>query len=117
MSAAELVANGLDANPQALERVMRACASMGLFTEDASGKFGPTERSDVLTKGSPMSVKVLAQEVGGTWLSLWSQLMEGIKTGEPQTRKVFGMEWWDYFLRKTESSYTAKDWTMVPFSL
>ena len=40
MSAAELAADGIEANAEALERVMRACAGVGLFTEDADGKFG-----------------------------------------------------------------------------
>ena len=96
MSAAELVASGIVVNIGALERVMRACASVGLFTEAASGKFGPTGLSDVLTSDSPVSVKILAQEVGGSWSKFWGELLEGIQTGEPQTRRIFGMEWWDY---------------------
>jgi hypothetical protein len=96
MSATELVATGIDANADALERVMRACASVGIFTEDTGGRFGPTPLSDVLTASSPMSVKVVAQETGGTWLKTWMALAEGIRTGKPQARQVFGMEWWDY---------------------
>jgi O-methyltransferase domain/Dimerisation domain len=96
LTAAELVAHGIEANAPALQRVLRACAGVGLFTEAANGKFGRTDLSDVLTSDSPVSVKVLAQEVGGTWLKTWSALAEGIRTGEPQARKVWGMEWWDY---------------------
>ena len=95
-SAAELVAGGVDANIGALERVMRTCASFGLFTESAEGGFGPTELSDVLTADSPVSVKVVAEEVGGTWLKMFGPLADGIRTGEPQAQQVFGMEWWDY---------------------
>jgi O-methyltransferase domain/Dimerisation domain len=96
MSAAELVAGGIKVNAAALERVLRACASVGLFSEDADGKFGPTSLSDVLTSDSPASVKILAQEIGSTWTRNWMELMDCIRTGEPQSRKVFGMEWWDY---------------------
>ena len=96
MSAAELAAGGIEANGDALERVLRACAGVGLFTEDADGKFGRTELSDVLTSDSPASVKVLAQEIAGTQLKLWIPLADAIWTGEPQARQVFGMEWWDY---------------------
>ena len=96
MTAAELVAGGIDANASALERVMRTCASVGVFTEDPQGKFGPTPLSDVLTADSPVSVKVVAQEVGGLWLKLWTGLADGIRTGEPQSRQIVGMEWWDY---------------------
>ena len=95
-SAAELVVGGVDANVGALERVMRTCASFGLFTESAEGGFGPTDLSDVLTADSPISVKVVAEEVGGTWLKVFGPLADGIRTGEPQAQQVFGMEWWDY---------------------
>ena len=95
-SAAELISSGIDANALALERVLRTCASFGLFTESAAGKFGPTELSDVLTTAAPGSVKVIAEEVGGTWLRHFGPLAEGIRTGEPVARQAFGMEWWDY---------------------
>ena len=96
MSAAGLVASGIDANAGALERVMRACASVGVFTEDSQGNFGPTPLSDVLTADSPVSVKAIAQEVGGLWLKLFTVLADGIRTGLPQSHQIVGMEWWDY---------------------
>jgi hypothetical protein len=96
MTASELAAAGLDVNIDSLERVMRACASVGVFSESSNGKFGPTSLSDVLTLDSPVSVKALAQEVGGTWLRVLTALADSIRTGEPQTRQVLGMEWWDY---------------------
>lgn len=96
MNAAELVSAGVDANVEALERVMRASASLGLLTEDNDGRFGPTHLSDVLTSDSPASVKVVAQEAGGLWLKAWGALADAIRTGEAQSRQVFGLEWWDY---------------------
>jgi hypothetical protein len=95
-TARELVAGGVEANVDALERTMRVCASVGVFTEDRDGKFGPTPLSEVLTADSPASVKVLAEEVGSTWLRFMSVLADSIRTGEPQARQLFGMEWWDY---------------------
>jgi hypothetical protein len=95
-TAGELIAGGIDANEMALQRVLRACAGFGLFTESGDGKFGPTELSDVLTADSPVSVKVIAEEVGGTWLRLWGPLAEGIRTGEPVAKLAVGMDWWDY---------------------
>ena len=70
MSSAELVASGVAVNASALERVLRVCASVDVFTEDVDGRFGPTPLSDVLTVDSPRSVKVIAQEMGGLWLKL-----------------------------------------------
>ena len=96
MTAAQLVASGLDVNTSALERVMRACASVGLFTEDGDGRFGPTPLSEALTASAPGSVKIVAQEVAGTWLRMFGELAESIRTGEPQAQRVFGMGWWDW---------------------
>src|ERR1051326_4214228 len=96
MSAAELVNSGVAVNAIALERVLRVCASVGVFTESVDGRFGPTPLSDVLTADSPTSVKVVAEEMGGLWLKLWTALSDGIRTGEAQSRQIFGMEWWDY---------------------
>jgi hypothetical protein len=96
MTAAQLAATGLSVNTGALERLMRACASVGVFTEDAEGCFGPTPLSSVLTTSAPGSVKMVAQEVGGTWLRILGELAETIRTGEPQCHRVFGMGWWDY---------------------
>lgn len=97
MRAADMVTSGgIQAAPNALERVLRACASLGVFTEDASGKFGPTQLSETLTSDSPASLKKLVEAMGGPWYRCWAELLDAIKTGEPQARKVFGMEWWDY---------------------
>src|SRR6185369_11682570 len=34
--------------------------------------------------------------MGGPWYRCWAELLEAVKTGEPQAKKVFVMEWWDY---------------------
>ena len=96
MTAAQLAASGLDVIAVALERVMRACASVGLFAEDPEGRFGLTPLSEVLTASAPDSVKMVAQEAGGTWLRIFGELSESIRTGEPQAHRVFGMGWWDW---------------------
>jgi hypothetical protein len=96
MTASELASHGVDADVSTLERVMRLCSSVGVFTEDAAGKFGATPLSEVLTSGAAGSVKVLAEEMGGTWMQSWMRLGDALRTGDPQSRPLFGMEWWDY---------------------
>src|SRR5260370_4505278 len=98
MSAANLVSDrGVDARPESLERALRACASLGVLTEDAAGKFGPTELSDVLTLDSPVSVKKFVEVLGANWFcKTWAGFYDAVRTGEPQTRNQIGMEFWDY---------------------
>src|SRR5258708_5003101 len=98
MSAANLVSDrGVDARPESLERALRACASLGVLTEDAAGKFGPTELSDVLTLDSPVSVKKFVEVLGANWFcKTWAGFYDAVRTGEPQTRNQISMEFWDY---------------------
>ena len=84
------------AQPAFLERALRACASVGLFTEDAAGRFGPTPLSEVLTADSPVSVKKLTEVFGGTWWKVWTGLPEALASGQPQAKAQLGMEFWDY---------------------
>jgi hypothetical protein len=46
---------GVDAKPEFLELVLRACASVGFFSEAADDRFSVTELSDVLTSRLPVS--------------------------------------------------------------
>ncbi len=97
LTASELVQNhDVEANPEFLERILRACASVGIFTEDASGTFGPTPLSEVLTLNSSASVKKLTECFGGTWWKVWTGLFDAIRTGGPQAKAQLGMEYWDY---------------------
>lgn len=97
LSARELVArHGVDAKPESLERALRACASVGIFTESADGRFGPTPLSEVLTLDAPGSVKKLVEMMGASWWKVWSGLLDAIRTGEPQSKAQLGLPYWDY---------------------
>jgi SAM-dependent methyltransferase len=89
---------GVAAKPQLLERALRACASVGIFTEDADGRFGATALSDVLTASSPVSTKKLTEIFGASWWKLWGGLESALRTGESQPKALFGMGYWDYCL-------------------
>jgi hypothetical protein len=97
LSAADMVTqHGIQAEPQALHRALRACAALGIFTEDESGKFGPTPLSHVLTKEAPGTLKRLVQYTGNLLWRVWTGLPEGLHTGRPQARNQLGAEFFDY---------------------
>lgn len=87
---------GVGAKPEFLERALRACASIGIFSEDKDGRFGPTALSETLTSASPVSVKKLAEIFGGSWWKIWSGLPDALRTGQPQAKPQLGLEYWDY---------------------
>jgi len=74
--------HGGDARPELLERAVRACASVGVFTEDAEGRFGPTRLSEVLTESSPSSVKSFVELIGGRWWPLVGGLSQTLRAGQ-----------------------------------
>jgi ubiquinone/menaquinone biosynthesis C-methylase UbiE len=97
-TSAELVQqHGVKADPEALERCLRACAAMGIFSEDVEGRFGPTAMSEPLTTNSMVSVKKLVACFGSNaFYRGFTGLTSTIQTGKPNLRDVLGMEWWDY---------------------
>jgi hypothetical protein len=97
MTADELVRRaGIHANPKALHRALRACAALGVVTEDTDGRFGPTRLSVLLTRNAPGTLKRLVEYSGGTLWKVWTGLPEGLATAEPQARAQLGMDFFDY---------------------
>jgi hypothetical protein len=88
--------HGVAAQPGLLERTLRACASAGLVSEDAAGRFGPTALTGVLTRGSPRSMKHLIEAMGATWWRLWGELESIARTGDSGPETLLGMSYWDY---------------------
>lgn len=95
-TAAQMVTNGIVANPEFLERVLRAAASFGFFTESADGHFGSTDLSDAIASDTPGSVKAMVELVSGPAYQVWGGLKNAIQTGENQARAQLGMDFWDY---------------------
>jgi hypothetical protein len=82
-TAARLRELGVDARPELLERALRTCASLGIFTEDPAGRFGPTSLSAVLTESGQGSVKQFVELIGGRWWQPIGSLAETLRNGQP----------------------------------
>jgi SAM-dependent methyltransferase len=97
LTADELVRKaGIRAHPIALHRALRACAALGIVTEDSVGRFGPTRLSALLTRDAPGTLKRFVEYSGGTLWRIWTGLPEGLATGAPQARAQLGMDFFDY---------------------
>jgi hypothetical protein len=107
MTAAELVARGgIRANPLALHRALRACAALGIVTEDSAGRFGPTRLSALLTRETPASMKGAFEYSGGLLWQVWSGLADGLATGQPQASAQLGLDFFDYLAAHPDSLQT-----------
>jgi hypothetical protein len=110
MTAAELVTRGgIKANRQALHRALRACAALGIFTEDEAGRFGPTRLSTLLTTHAPASLKRSFEYSGELLWRVWSGLDAGLATGQPQARAQLGLEFFEYLAAHPRSLQTFGD--------
>jgi hypothetical protein len=96
-SAGEL-AQAVDADPDALYRVLRALAGVGVFTEGADGSFALTPLAESLRSDVPGSLRAFAIMMGGegVWRS-WGEVLHVVRTGEPAFDHVFGMPLFDYY--------------------
>ena len=85
----EDLAQELDADPDALRRLLRALASDGVFAEEERGVFRNTEASELLQGGWG----AFAQLFGGVWLRAAGALEP---SGEPSFPGVFGADFWSW---------------------
>ena len=97
LTADELVRKaGIRAHPVALHRALRACAALGIVTEDSVGRFGPTRLSALLTRDTPGTLKRFVEYSGGLLWKIWTGLPEGLATGASQARSQLGLDFFDY---------------------
>ena len=97
---ADQLAQTVDANSDALCRLLRALASLGIFKEDHDGRFENTALSEPLRTGVPGSVRDYVINFShDVFFLAWAKFMDVIKTGEPSFEKVNGYDQWEYFRR------------------
>jgi hypothetical protein len=87
---------GVEADPDALSRLLRALTAAGVLSE-SDGRFALTELGQGLRSDVPGSVAGWAAFIGRPyhWAS-WSSLLHSVRTGENAFRAVHGMDVWEY---------------------
>jgi O-methyltransferase domain/Dimerisation domain len=99
------LAQDIAADPDALYRLLRACAGFGLFSEVESQTFALTPLGDLLRSNATGSLRDYAifGLAPGLWLP-FGHLEQAIRSGKPQAKQVLGMELWEYFSQHEEES-------------
>lgn len=94
---AEDLARATGTHAPTLLRVLRALASVGVFTEEDGGRFYNTPLSEYLRTDAPGSVRAWAVQVGRPyhWNS-WGRLLHSVRTGEPAFQELYGTTPWEY---------------------
>jgi ubiquinone/menaquinone biosynthesis C-methylase UbiE len=83
-------------HPEALYRLLRALASVGIFAEGPPRSFSLTPLAEPLRSDVPESKRALALMSGDEQFQAWSEIIYSIQTGRKAFDKVFGQPIFDY---------------------
>jgi SAM-dependent methyltransferase len=101
----EDLARDVGADPQALYRVLRLLASIGVFEKVGPRSFALTPLGDTLRSDTPGSVRnfAITETAPGHWQP-WGRLYEGVRTGQPMAREALGMEFFEWYAQNPEEA-------------
>lgn len=95
------LARVVNANPDALQRVMRALASAGIFKETSDGSFALSRLADCLRTDAPMSMRACARYLGAEWhWNAWGSVMSTIRNGRTIHENVHNRRFFEYYEAK-----------------
>jgi len=100
---AEELASLIGAQPDALYRLMRATASVGVLSEGADGKFSETPMSAVLRSNGTPSLRGFAIMTGTEWHARgWAHLEYCVRTGCQAPENIFGAPMFQFLEQNPE---------------
>jgi len=109
---ADQLAAATSTNADALYRLLRALASIGIFAEGEKRQFSMTALAEPLQSDVPGSKRALALMSGDEQFKSWSEIVYSIQTGKTGFEKVFGERIFDY-LGKHQDKARIFDAAMV----
>jgi hypothetical protein len=99
----QALAQELAVDPEALYRLLRACASFGLLSEGEARTFALPPLGDLLRSNATGSLRDYALAIVGPGSRLpYGALEQAIRSGRPQATQVLGMDLWDYYAQQEE---------------
>jgi len=103
---AEELAAATGAHADALYRMLRALASLGVFEEVAARRFALTPLARLLQTGHPDSMRAQAIYSGEESYRAWGEFTYAVMTGAPAYDHVYGAPHIDHLAQHPESSAT-----------
>jgi ubiquinone/menaquinone biosynthesis C-methylase UbiE len=100
----EELAGLVNVHAPSLYRLLRALASVGVFTEVAPATFALTPMAERLRTDAPDSLREWAILTGEIAARSFGELMHSLHTGQPAFESVFGMPIFDYLEAHPETA-------------
>lgn len=108
-SAAE-IAEATGASEDAVYRLLRALASLGLFSGVGDRRFALTSSGEYLRRDVPGSLRAWARFNGHQVMwQPWGQLLHAVRTGKPAFDRVFGTSVFDYGAQHPDAAAALND--------
>jgi hypothetical protein len=90
-------------NPDALARLLRAAASLGIFEETSEGTFKTNSMGQYLETDREGSMRAWARYVGMPWnQEVWSHFMDSLRTGKDIYTVRHGHRFFEHFAQNPE---------------
>lgn len=106
----DAIASTIGAHGPSVRRLLRALASVGVFEEDAQGRFRHTPLSEALKSHVPGSIRGMAHHVGSkVATAAWADLTTSVRTGEPAFRRLYGKSFFEYLASAPEDAAAFDD--------
>jgi hypothetical protein len=93
---AEELAVAAGVAPRPLYRVLRALAGVGVFAQQADGRYRLNPLAEPLREGGPDSLRALAVVVGEEQDRCWGDLLDTVRTGETAFERLYGRSYFAY---------------------
>jgi O-methyltransferase domain/Dimerisation domain len=107
---ADELATQIGADPQALYRLMRATASVGVLSEGPDGKFSQTPTSAVLRSNATPSLRAFAIMTGREWHARgWSHLEYCVRTGKQALDQIYGAPVFEFLKQHPDEAQIFND--------
>jgi hypothetical protein len=101
---AEELAAATQTHAGALYRVLRALASVGIFSEVVPSRFALTPLAELLRSDTSDSMRALAIMYAEEQSRAWDDVLYSVRTGQPAFEHAFGMPYFEYFATHPEAS-------------
>jgi hypothetical protein len=104
-TSAAAVAERIGADADAMHRLLRACATVGVVQATGPRTYALTPVGELLRTGVPGSMRALldAETAPGHWLP-WARLDACVKRGESVVEEVLGSDVWSYYGKHPEEA-------------
>jgi O-methyltransferase/methyltransferase family protein len=91
------------ANADALLRLLRTLASLGVFAEPAPDQFALTPVAALLRREHPQSLWAVSRMAGEEQYRAWGGLYDSVMTGAPAFPQIYGMRRFDYLAQHPDA--------------